>query len=118
MISKLSEAWYGFLSLVMTRVRFVVFLVTVISCIIASFCSPYSQSVSQNLLLLTVTAFSILLLVYIFSCNRYNTTLEFLEKALEKGYKNILSWVEQDKDFDAFREDEDFKQLISKYIDN
>jgi len=41
--------------------------------------------------------------------------LEFLEKALEKGYKNILSWVDQDQDFDAFRDDEEFKQLINKY---
>jgi TolB-like protein/Tfp pilus assembly protein PilF len=43
--------------------------------------------------------------------------LELLEKALEKGYKNILSWVDQDQDFDAFREDEEFQQLISKYMD-
>jgi hypothetical protein len=45
-------------------------------------------------------------------------TLEFLDKALEKGYKNILSWVDQDQDFDAYREDKEFKQLINKYMDN
>ena len=44
--------------------------------------------------------------------------LELLDRALEKGYKNIINWVNQDRDFDSIRKDEDFKQLIKKYSDN
>lgn len=44
--------------------------------------------------------------------------LDLLDTALEKGYKNIMVWVDQDRDFDAIRKDEDFKQLIEKYSEN
>ena len=43
--------------------------------------------------------------------------LELLDTALAKGYKNILSWVAQDRDFDPIRDDEDFKKLIAKYTE-
>jgi non-specific serine/threonine protein kinase len=42
--------------------------------------------------------------------------LKLLDTALDKGYKNIISWVDQDRDFDAIRESDDFKDLIKKYI--
>ena len=42
--------------------------------------------------------------------------LKLLDAALQKGYKNILSWVDQDKDFDSIREDDDFKNLMAKFI--
>ena len=43
-------------------------------------------------------------------------SLKLLDKALQKGYKNIIAWVEQDGDFNSIRDDEDFKELISKYM--
>jgi serine/threonine protein kinase len=43
-------------------------------------------------------------------------SLKLLDKALQKGYKNIIAWVEQDADFNAIKEDDDFKELIKKYI--
>jgi adenylate cyclase len=44
--------------------------------------------------------------------------LELLDTALSKGYKNIIVWVDQDRDFDSIREDEDFIQLMDKYSEN
>jgi hypothetical protein len=44
--------------------------------------------------------------------------LKLLDTALDKGYKNIISWVDQDRDFDPLRDDKDFKSLIAKYTEN
>jgi adenylate cyclase len=44
--------------------------------------------------------------------------LELLETAMQKGYKNILEWVAQDRDFDPIREDKDFINLINKYTES
>jgi serine/threonine protein kinase/Flp pilus assembly protein TadD len=38
---------------------------------------------------------------------------DYLKKAIDIGYKNIIEWIENDPDFDAFREDSEFKKIIA-----
>ncbi len=39
---------------------------------------------------------------------------EFLKKAIGIGYKNIIEWIENDPDFEAFRDDSHFKEILAK----
>lgn len=38
----------------------------------------------------------------------------YLRKAIDIGYKNIIEWIESDPDFDSFRNDNEFREIISK----
>jgi len=42
---------------------------------------------------------------------------EYLRKAINIGYKNIIEWVENDPDFNSFREDQEFREIINKSVD-
>lgn len=39
---------------------------------------------------------------------------ELLQKAIRIGYKNIIEWIENDPDFEAFRDDPHFKDILTK----
>lgn len=41
-------------------------------------------------------------------------SLEFLQKAIAKGYYNIIEWIENDPDFEPYRNDPEFNEILSK----
>ena len=44
--------------------------------------------------------------------------VEFLKKAIRIGYKNIIEWVANDPDFEAYRDDPQFKEILAKAGEN
>ncbi len=41
-------------------------------------------------------------------------SFEYLQKAIGVGYKNIIEWIENDPDFEIFRDDTQFKEILAK----
>jgi serine/threonine protein kinase/Flp pilus assembly protein TadD len=41
-------------------------------------------------------------------------SLEFLQKAIGKGYNNIIEWIENDPDFEPYRDDPQFREILAK----
>jgi hypothetical protein len=37
-----------------------------------------------------------------------------LKKAIKIGFRNIINWVENDPDFEVFRDDPHFKDILAK----
>ena len=40
--------------------------------------------------------------------------MEFLQKAIGKGYNNIIEWIENDPDFEPYRDDPQFREILAK----
>ena len=46
--------------------------------------------------------------------NKKEESFVLLRQAIDKGYNNIIEWVENDPDFENFRDDPQFKEILSK----
>jgi len=67
---------------------FTISIVVGLSFLFAWFCSPYSQAIAQNLLVLSTTAFSLFIVAYIFLDGKFTKDIDLLTELVDKIDRN------------------------------